>query len=215
MLKYGELVPAVMLVLNVLACGYFEREILASESAISAFYLVQGGILSSILFGHGSVLLGGIVDRARFLGVPRRLRFGFVGTEFSAHPVALAQLASLLLVWITLFIRTLPALLLIILATVVWYAATVACTTLAYLFTVRWRVNPLALGGLVVMMLFVVLTGPMVLAGGSPYSAVPISGWTGLAITEALRGETGKSLLWLAPSLVFPLLMLPFVVRKG
>ncbi len=204
-----------MFVLNVLACGYFEREILSSESAVGAFYLVQGGILSSLLFVHGSVVLGGIVERARFLGVSRRIRFVFVGTEFSAHPVALAQLGSLLLVWITLFIRTVPALLLIILSTVVWYVATVACTTLAYLFTVRWHVNPVALGGLVVMVLFVLLTGPMVLAGGSPYSAVPISGWTGLAIFAALHDEAGTSLFWLVPSLFFPLIMLPLVLRKG
>ncbi len=213
--RYEQFIPPLTFLANFCIAAYFERTMLDSQESFAAFFLVESCFAVVVLFVHGGAFLDGILGRSRILGVSSGKRFAFMVLEFAAHPMVLAQGGSLLLVWVVALHAMIPALAVAVLATGIWYIAIVTCSAVVFLTTNRHRIRPAIVGAILGTILFVLITGPTVLTGVSPYASIPVSGWAGCACSAAVSGNPQLGLLWLLPSLGISLLLVPIGMKKG
>ncbi|MGA9119612.1 MAG: hypothetical protein WB699_09610 [Bacteroidota bacterium] len=214
MLKYPGLVPALVFVVNIFACGFVEPRLLEDNNSAGTFFLLETGVFASVLMLHGSSNLREILTRSLLMGVPGRKRFLFTLLEFGTQPIGVAMAASLLLAWTILFYAHPGMLGLIWLATLIWWGSVTLITAIIFLFAHQRSLHPFVIVGGIALLVFVVLSGPSVLTGETPILDLPVSGWTGRSFFAALTGDAATSLFWLAPSLFLAVVSLLLGMRK-
>ncbi len=215
LLRYEGFIPPLAFLANVCICGYFQKTMLATVDALAVFFLAESCVAVAVLFVHGSTFIDEIIERSRLLGVSSAKRLLFALLEFGLHPILIAQIGSLVLVWSILLHAGLSALAFALAATFLWYGSLIISTVVVYLLANRYRIRPPIAGAVMGTVLFIMLVGPTVLAGGAPYASIPISGWTAQAISFAVSGHPSAGIPWLFPTIGIPLVLLPFGLRKA
>ena len=215
LVRYAEFLPPVFFLANFCICAYLKRTLLETESGLGELFLAESCFTVAFLFLHGGTFLEDIIARSRLMGVSSSSRLRFAIFECGAHPLILAQVGSLLLLWLVLFHANLFTLAISFLGTSIWYGSVVASATVVFLAANRFRIPLPIVGTILGTILFIVITGPTVISGEAPYASLPLSGWTTRALFSAMSGQPWMGLLWLLPSIAVLLLVLPIGVKKG
>ena len=127
--RFSGIGPAIVFVLNLFCCGYFEQSIFSNGDSLAAFFLVESCAMTAGIVLHGSVHLREALARANMLGVPSSKKLVFTFREFALHPLVIAQLLGLLAAWIIVFQAQPVPLGLMCFLLLAWCGSTVACRT--------------------------------------------------------------------------------------